>query len=78
MSALRRYVLPGMCNGRGRKAGLSTVPSPDCTPASAEAVEGPSIPDVSFWSCGTCLSDGYLFLAAALANEHAGAAFEFW
>jgi len=78
MSALRRYVLPGMCNGRRRKAGLSAVPSPDCASASAEIVDGPSIPDISFWSWGACLSNGELFRAAALANEHARAASEFW
>jgi len=67
-----------MCNGRGRKVGLSAVPSPDGTSASAEAVEGPSISDISFWNCSACLSDGDLFLAVALANEHARAAFELW
>jgi hypothetical protein len=67
-----------MCNRRRRKAGLSALPSPDGTSARAEAIEGPSIPDVSFRSCGACLFDGNVFLAAALANEFAGAAFELW
>lgn len=57
---------------------MSAVPSAYGTSAGTGAIESPSIPAVTFRSGRFCVSDGDLFLAAALANKYARTTFELW